>query len=48
MLNEGRIYFVKVFWFMLYFGMVIVIVVVVFNMFGDNIKDLIDIKEEDF
>jgi len=28
--------------------MAIVIVVVVFNMLGDNIKDLIDIKEEDF
>ena len=35
-------------WLMLYPGMAIVIVVVVFNMLGDNIKDLIDIKEEDF
>jgi len=33
---------------MLYPGIAIVIVVVVFNMLGDNIKDLIDIKEEDF
>ena len=33
---------------MLYPGWQLVIVVVVFNILGDNIKDLIDIKEEDF
>ena len=48
MLNEGRTYLAKAPWLMLYPGMAIVIVVVVFNMLGDNIKDLIDIKEEDF
>ena len=48
MLNEGRTYLEKAPWLMLYPGMAIVIVVVVFNMLGDNIKDLIDIKEEDF
>ena len=47
-LNEGRTYLAKAPWLMLYPGMAIVIVVVVFNMLGDNIKDLIDIKEEDF
>ena len=48
MLNEGRTYLAKAPWLMLYPGIVIVIVVVVYNMLGDNIKDLIDIKEEDF
>ena len=48
MLNEGRTYLAKAPWLMLYPGMAIVIVVVVFNMLGDNIKDLIDINEEDF
>ena len=48
MLNEGRTYLAKAPWLMLYPGMAIVLVVVVFNMLGDNIKDLIDIKEEDF
>lgn len=48
MLNEGRTYLAKAPWLMLYPGMAIVIVVVVFNMLGDNIRDLIDIKEEDF
>ena len=48
MLNEGRTYLAKAPWRMLYPGIAIVIVVVVFNMLGDNIKDLIDIKEEDF
>lgn len=48
MLNEGRTYLAKAPWLMLYPGMAIAIVVVVFNMLGDNIKDLIDIKEEDF
>ena len=48
MLNEGRTYLAKAPWLMLYPGMALVIVVVVFNMLGDNIKDLIDIKEEDF
>ena len=48
MLNEGRTYLAKAPWLMLYPGIAIVIVVVVFNMLGDNIKDLIDINEEDF
>ncbi len=48
MLNEGRTYLAKAPWLMLYPGIAIVIVVVTFNMLGDSIKDLIDIKEEDF
>ena len=48
MLNEGRTYLAKATWLMLYPGIAIVIVVVTFNMLGDSIKDLIDIKEEDF
>lgn len=48
MLNEGRTYLAKAPWLMLYPGIAIAIVVVVFNMLGDNVKDLIDIKEEDF
>ena len=47
MLNEGRTYLAKAPWLMIYPGIAIVIVVVVFNMLGDSIRDLLDPKQEE-
>lgn len=44
MLNEGRTYLAKAPWLMIYPGMAIVIVVVVFNMLGDSFRDIMDVK----
>lgn len=44
MLNEGRTYLAKAPWLMIYPGMAIVTVVVIFNMLGDSFRDIIDIK----
>lgn len=46
MLNEGRTYLAKAPWLMIYPGMAIVVVVVIFNMLGDSFRDIIDIKTE--
>lgn len=46
MLNEGRTYLAKAPWLMIYPGLAIVIVVVVFNMLGDSIRDILDPKQE--
>ena len=46
MLNEGRSYISKAPWLMIYPGIAIVIVVVVFNMLGDSIRDILDPKHE--
>ena len=46
MLNEGRSYISKAPWLMIYLGIAIVIVVVVFNMLGDSIRDILDPKHE--
>ena len=46
MLNEGRTYLGKAPWLMIYPGMAIMIVVVVFNMLGDSIRDIWDPKEK--
>ena len=46
MLNEGRTYLTKAPWLMIYPGIAIVIVVVVFNMLGDSIRDILDPKQE--
>lgn len=46
MLNEGRTYICKAPWLMIYPGIAIVIVVVVFNMLGDSIRDILDPKQE--
>lgn len=45
MLNEGRTYLSKAPWLMIYPGIAIVIVVVVFNMLGDTIRDILDPKQ---
>ena len=46
MLNEGRAHISKAPWLMIYPGIAIVIVVVVFNMLGDSIRDILDPKHE--
>lgn len=46
MLNEGRTYMAKAPWLMISPGIAIVIVVVVFNMLGDSIRDVLDPKNE--
>lgn len=46
MLNEGRAYMSKAPWLMIYPGIAIMIVVVIFNMLGDSIRDMMDTKQE--
>lgn len=46
MLNEGRNYVVKAPWLMIYPGLAIVSVVIIFNMLGDSIHDLLDPKKD--
>lgn len=46
MLNEGRTYLSQAPWLMIYPGMAIMIVVVVFNMLGDSIRDIWDPREK--
>lgn len=46
MLNEGRTYMAKAPWLMIYPGIAIVIVVIVFNMLGDSIRDILDPRQE--
>ena len=42
MLNEGRAYMVDCPWLMIYPGLAICIVVVVFNLLGDSLRDILD------
>ncbi len=46
MLNEGRGYMQSAPWMMIFPGLAIFIVVVIFNMLGDSIRDILDPKEE--
>lgn len=46
MMNEGRTYMAKAPWLMIAPGIAIVIVVVVFNMLGDSIRDILDPRQE--
>ena len=46
MLNEGRTYMAKAPWLMISPGISIVIVVVVFNMLGDSVRDILDPRQE--
>ena len=46
MLNEGRTYMAKAPWLMISPGLAIVIVVVVFNMLGDSVRDILDPRQE--
>ena len=42
MLNEGRAYMVDCPWLMIYPGLAICIVVIVYNLLGDNLRDILD------
>lgn len=46
MLNEGRSLMQTAPWLMIYPGMAIFIVVVVFNLMGDSLRDILDPKDE--
>jgi len=46
MLNEGRNFMQSAPWMMIYPGLAIFITVVVFNMLGDNLRDILDPKTE--
>ena len=46
MMNEGRTYMAKAPWLMIYPGIAIVICVVVFNMLGDSIRDVLDPRQD--
>lgn len=46
MLNEGRDFMQSAPWLMVYPGLAIFITVVVFNMLGDNLRDILDPREE--
>jgi peptide/nickel transport system permease protein/nickel transport system permease protein len=46
MLNEGRSFMQSAPWLMIYPGLAIVIVVVVFNMLGDSLRDILDPRDE--
>ncbi|MBR1760005.1 MAG: ABC transporter permease [Schwartzia sp.] len=46
MLNEGRDFMQSAPWMMVYPGLAIFITVVIFNMLGDNLRDILDPREE--
>ena len=46
MLSEGRAYMQSAPWLMIYPGLAIFITVVVFNMLGDSLRDILDPKNE--
>lgn len=46
MLNEGRTYMAKAPWLMVYPGIAIVIVVIIFNMLGDSLRDILDPRQK--
>lgn len=46
MLNEGRTYLAKAPWLMIYPGIAIVLVVIIFNMLGDSLRDILDPRQE--
>ena len=46
MLNEGRDFMQSAPWLMVYPGLAIFITVVIFNMLGVNLRDILDPREE--
>ena len=46
MLNEGRACIQSAPWIMIFPGLAIFVVVVVFNMLGDSLRDILDPKDE--
>jgi len=45
MLNEGRTYITRASWLIMYPGVAIITVVIIFNMLGDSIRDILDPKD---
>ena len=46
MLNEGRAYLLNCPWLMIAPGIAICIVVIVFNLIGDKLRDILDVRQE--
>lgn len=46
MLNEGRSYIITAPWLIIFPGLAIFIVVAIFNLLGDNIRDMLDPKQQ--
>ena len=46
MLNEGRPFIQSAPWMMIYPGAAIFVVVVVFNLLGDALRDVLDVRDE--
>ena len=46
MLNEGRAYLLNCPWLMIFPGLAICIVVIIFNLIGDNLRDILDVRQE--
>ena len=46
MLNEGRHFISNAPWMMFYPGLAIFVVVVVFNLLGDALRDVLDPRDE--
>ena len=44
--NEGRTTLSRASWMMMHPGLAILIVVIIFNMLGDSVRDLVDVKSE--
>lgn len=47
MLSEGRTYFLTSPWLLIYPGMALLIVVIIFNLFGDSLRDALDSRTVD-
>ena len=47
MLNEGRTYMESAPWLMVFPGLAIFITVVIFNMLGDSLRDILDPRNEE-
>ena len=46
MLNEGRAYMQYAPWMMVFPGLAILITVVIFNLLGDSLRDVLDVRDE--
>ena len=46
MLNEGRAYMQHAPWMMIFPGLAILITVVIFNLLGDSLRDVMDVRDE--
>ena len=46
MLNEGRQYIQTAPWLMIYPGLAIFIVVAIFNLWGDSLRDILDPRQD--